>query len=69
MTHYARSKAELFGRVKDEGRVVVPLDFLYQQHFSVSDSIQTQMFGRDERSDIFVDAVTQDPQLHFDLHL
>ena len=69
MTHYARSKAELFGRVIDGGRVVVPQDFLYQQHFSVSDSIQTQMFGRDERSDIFVDALTQDPQLHFDLHL
>lgn len=35
----------------------------------MQDTIQTQTFGRDERSDIFVDAVIQDPQLHFDLHM
>lgn len=66
MDHYARSKAELFERLLPSGTGIRPIDFEYASQFWNQSS---KTFWYDERADIFVTNITQDPELSFDLHM
>lgn len=68
MDHYARSKAELFGRLRIGWVWLAPYGFEYRSCLDHHIS-HLQTFGYDERADIFVSNITQNPQLSFDLHL
>ena len=66
MDHYAKSKAKLFERLLPWSIGIIPMDFAYASLFGAQSS---KSFWYNERADIFVDHIVQDPTLSFDLHI